>query len=465
MSEPYDLFSSRHPAYRRCLADWRFAYLAYHGGPGFKREHLYRHPAETASSFAERVRRVHYENYVAAVAAEKASILFKRPPYRAGGHPLWQEFNADVDRQGSSRDDFARRCFVMAQIFGWLPVLVDMPPQGETQDRAAPYCVPVLPFDFLNWAADERGRPAWVLIRERRREAEDPFEWPAERERFRLFDRERWQLFETAADPADGVVKLGEGRHGLGCVPVAILYDRRHPTEPVVGLSSLLSVAERCRNILNNNSLIRDIADRCLFPFLAAEDYEGGGERRERRIGTAMMFWYPQGGASPRWIEPDTSAIATLKQLNEIEVRRIWEEANLEGGFAAEQARSGVAHSYEWRRTNDDIAAKARAMEEFERRVDALFGAWLGLEDFRSTISYPRDFSVLAFSSRLAEAQAVFDLPLPDSARRLYLKRFVRELLDNMSPEQAAGVDADIEGMETGEAAEGASTVDGGVGD
>lgn len=447
MSETYDLFSSRHPAYRRSLADWRFVYLAYHGGAGFKREHLYRHPAETAASFAERVRRVHYENYVGAVAAEKTSILFKRPPYRAGDHPLWEEFNADADRQGSSRDDFARRCFVLTQVFGWLPVLVDMPPAGD-EERSAPYCVPVLPFDFVNWAADERGRLAWALMRESRREAEDPFGWPAERERYRLFDRESWHLYETAADPADGVVKIGEGRHGLGRVPVAILYDRRHPTEAVVGVSSLLSVAERCRNILNNNSLIRDIADRCLFPFLAAEDYEGGGERRERRIGTALMFWYPQGGASPRWVEPDTSAIVTLKELNEIEVRRIYEEANLEGGFAAQQARSGVAHSYEWRRTNDDIAGKARGMEEFEQQLDALFGAWLGLKDFRSTVSYPRDFSVTAFGARLAEAEAVFALPLPGSARRLYLRRFVRELLDNMSPEEAEGVEGDIEAME-----------------
>jgi hypothetical protein len=447
MNEKYDLFASRHPLYRVCLPEWRFVHLAYHGGMAFKREHLYRHPAETAVSFAERLRRVHYENYVAAVAEEKAAILFKRPPYRAGDHPLWEEFNADVDRLGGSRDEFARRCFVLAQVFGWLPVLVDMPPAGD-EGRAAPYCVPVLPFDFLNWAADERGRFAWVLMRERRRDAADPFAWPAERERFRLFDTEGWQLFESAADPAEGVVKLAEGRHGLGRVPVAILYDKRHPTENVVGVSSLLSVAERCRNILNNNSLIRDIADRCLFPFLAAEDYQGSGEQRERRIGTALMFWYPQGGSAPCWIEPDTSSIATLKELNEIEVERIYEEANLEGGFAAEQPRSGVAHSYEWRRTNDDIAAKARGMEEFERQLDSLFGAWLGVADFRATVSYPRDFSVLAFSARLSEAQAVFSLPLPDSARRLYLRRFARELLDNMTPGEAEEVDGEIGEME-----------------
>ena len=110
MNQTYDLFSARHPIYRRCLPDWRFVYLAYHGGLDFKREHLFRHPAETASSFAERVRRVHYENYVAAVAEEKAAILFKRPPYRSANRPtpLWHAFNADVDRLGSSRDDFAR---------------------------------------------------------------------------------------------------------------------------------------------------------------------------------------------------------------------------------------------------------------------------------------------------------------------------------------------------------------------
>jgi len=176
------------------------------------------------------------------------------------------------------------------------------------------------------------------------------------------------------------------------------------------------------------------------------------------------MFWYPQGGSYPRWIEPDTSAIATLRALNEIEVRRIYEEAHLHNGHAAEQPRSGVAHSYEWRRTNDDISAKARSLEQFERSIDSLFAAWLGLEQFAidslfaawlglepfdSTVSYPRDFSVLAFSARLSEAKTVFSLPLPDSARRLYLPKIpLRRLIHNLaggdSLHQSAGGEAPL---------------------
>ena len=60
MTDNHDLFAARHPLYRQCLPDWRFVYLAHQGGVAFKREHLFRHPAETATSFAERVRRVHY---------------------------------------------------------------------------------------------------------------------------------------------------------------------------------------------------------------------------------------------------------------------------------------------------------------------------------------------------------------------------------------------------------------------
>ena len=447
MNNSYSFLEARHPLYRQLLPSWRFVYLAYHGGVEFKREHLFRHPAETATSFAERVRRVHYENYVAAVAEEKSALLFKRKPYRSAEHPLWDQFNSDTDRLGSSRDEFARRCFLLAQIFGWLPVLVDLPSADEPDGRKAPYCVPVLPFDFLNWAGDDRGRLSWVLIRERRRDASDPFQPSAERERYRVYDNQNWRLYETAADPADGVVKIAEGAHNLGVVPFAILCDQRHPTEQVIGISSLLSIAERAKNILNNNSLIRDIADRCLFPFLAAEDNQGSGEQKERRIGTAMMFWYPQGGSAPTWIEPDTSAINTLRALNEIEVQRIYAEARLDGGFAQQQPRSGVAHSYEWRRTNDDITAKARSMEHFERRLDRLFALWLDIKDFQATVSYPRDFSVLSFQSRLSEATSVLRLPLPESVLRLYLKRFVPELLDNLPPEQATTINADIDNL------------------
>ena len=448
MTDNYDLFAARHPLYRHCLPDWRFVYLAYQGGVAFKREHLFRHPAETATSFAERVRRVHYENFVASIAEKKTALLFKRPPYRAADHPLWEQLNADADRLGNDRDEFVRRCFLLSQIFGWLPVLVDLPSQDSPDGRSAPYCVPILPFDFLNWASDDRGRLTWILVRERRRDAADPFARPAERERFRIFDTRKWYLYETASDPADGVVLIAEGEHALGRVPVAVLYDRRHPTEPLVGVSTLLSIAERAKTILNNNSLIRDIADRCLFPFLAAEDYQGTGEQRERRIGTALMFWYPQGGSAPQWVEPDTSAISTLRELNEIEVQRIYDEANLDRGFAEPLApRSGVAHAYEWRRTNDDIAAKARSIERFERSIDRLFAAWLDLRRFDSTISYPRDFSVLSFQSRLQEAETVFKLPMPQSARRQYLKRFVPELLDNLPPDSAAEIDSDIDSM------------------
>jgi hypothetical protein len=448
MTKHYDTFTARHPLYRSCLPDWRFAYLAYQGGLDFKREHLFRHPAETAASFAERVRRVHYENYVAAVVEEKAALLFKRPPYRHADHPLWHQFNADIDRLGTSRDDFARRAFILSQIFGFLPVLVDLPPADDPDGRSAPYCVPILPFDLLNWADDDRGRLSWALIRETTRSAPGPDDPPAQRERFRIFDTTSWSLYQTAPDPAGGVVKIAQGDHNLGCVPLAFLYDKPHPTEHAVGLSSLLSIAERAKNILNNNSLIRDIADRCLFPFLAAQDYQGASEQRDRRVGTALMFWYPQGGSAPQWIEPDTSAIQTLRELNELETRRIYAEANLDLGFAEPLSpRSGIAHAYEWRRTNDDIAAKARSLEQFERSLDRLFAAWLNLRDFKSTISYPRDFSVLSFRSRLEEASNVLRLPLPPSALRLYLKRFIPELLDNLPADQAALLDADIDAL------------------
>ena len=409
MQKPEIFFEERHPAYEHYKPLWERIYLAYRGGSAFKEAFLWRYEREGQGDFEERLARCSYENHTQHIIQRFDSLVFRRSAKReatAGKRERWAELNEDIDLRGNAREDFVRNCFHLAQIFGWLPVLIDQTPgraetdQGREEWGIRPFARPILPFSFLNWETNRFGELEWVVIESKGGEPIAPMEEREDITEYRIINRQTTQIWikETKKDKNKKSITeynmKEEISHGLGLVPIAILYDKRIPNESVVGISQVADSVDQSVLLFNYMSYSGELAHKTLFNMLAAPESMDTGEE-SKIVGPAYVFWYPEGAAPPAWVGPPVDSVVTLrKEIQDIR-RNIYRLSELDEGHADEKREelSGVAYSIRRVDTEEKARQLAMNLEAFEEQLDFLMmNAWEGDAKFESEIVYPRRF-------------------------------------------------------------------------
>jgi hypothetical protein len=146
-------------------------------------------------------------------------------------------FVDDIDRQGRDYYQFFDDCRTSAFVYGHTYILVDQPAPTEPIRTAAdeqraglrPYCVEIEPDDMLDWELDATGRPKLILYRVEAADGEDEY---------RLLTTTEWAAYRKVEKE---YVKVSEGIHSLGRVPVVPLFHKRD--HPFVGCSGLNNAA------------------------------------------------------------------------------------------------------------------------------------------------------------------------------------------------------------------------------
>jgi len=360
-----EFFQERHRLYHKYRSAWEKMFFAYKGGEEFKssKRFLWPYEAEAASDWELRSQRAAYENHLRDIIDRRASILFSRKIARdpkGGKRTRWEELNEDIDLRGTPREEFVRKAFMLCQIFGWLPVLVDYYGRGEGEtdkDREElgerPYWVPILPFDFVNWSTGEDGALEWVLIHSKLRDASEPMSPAKTSVQYRLIDRVNTEIWEEHEE-TDG--QTGKSRtsyhmvdeiaHNLGRVPVEILVDLPMPGESIVGHSSLQESTDVSIKMFNLQSCQQDNAYKTLYSQMVAPEDAVTAEERETTVGPSYIFYYNPEASAPQWIAPPTAPVQVLQELIDAQRQRIYELAQLDAGHAEKKKEelSGVAY-------------------------------------------------------------------------------------------------------------------------
>jgi len=487
------LIKRRHPRHSQYYDTWEFLRIAREGGDAWKTRALTLYSSdEDTLDFAARKNRAIGNNHVKHIINEKRNLLFRPGVNRSVVfpeklddplHETWATFCKNIDACGTSRDDFFRKVYGYGTLYSWVGILVDKEKKEKKGGVAAPaitdallirdypYCTIYTPQSILNWSLDKFGSLNWVLLRDIQRDDTDPMAGDSNKqlETYLLWTKTFWRRISVtaaAAKPAKSVYTFGstvasdldmrreitdpgvETPHHLGEVPLVIYVDTEHPDEPLIGDNGTEEVADVSKGILNMGSNLQEQIYNTVFSLCVIK---GGMKNINKisklRLGTRIAISVPSGGGVD-FVSPNPTVVDSIQRWIDHEDRTIYQKAKLKSGFGEEkrpERMSGVAHNWDWRITNDEVADDARVMERVEEAVDHLYGKWQKIEGFKTAIKYARNFSVMSAPESLSLWEQARNSPLPKTAMVELAKQTAKNLLPRLDPEKQAAIDAEAE--------------------
>jgi hypothetical protein len=465
-----ELVKRRHPAYEGRLAHWDFLEATYEGGREWFAGNIFRYIKEGDTEYAERVSRAYRFNHTKQVVDLVDKYLFKMPVARkttdapASVQAFWQR----ATLTGLPMETFAKRISTATSKYGRVWLVVDSTAQeggtitvaDEKAGDVRIYSYIVRPQDMLDISYDDMGEMNWALIREFKRDDEDPYEssgaWIP---RYRLWTRLAWYLFEEQeVRGKKRVVQIDEGNHYLGEVPV-VQADHNFSEESYesAGLIDDIAYLDRANaNYLSNlDAIIQDQTfSQLAMPaqgLLPGEDAYG----KVVDMATKRVFLYNgEAGGKPEYLSPDPRQAQLIltaigKIINEIyhSVGLAGERTQEDNGGGIDNA-SGVAKAYDFEKVNTLLTAKADALEVTEKRLARMVALWAGEEERLSAVEdlvvYPRDFDTRGLYDEFEIGARLSLLSAPDEFRQEQMKSVAAKLFPAASKELAKKLDEAI---------------------
>lgn len=495
MTNIKDMVKIPHPIWTRNALYWNFLLDAYEGGIDYtgaliyqskqqsairsiwryfvngkeqsdqlQSGNLFAHVREKTVDYNRRLQMSYYYNFCAPIIDIYSNHLFK-VPVTAEFKELEGMIKAvgeDIDKIGSSVEEFRKELADKAQICGHCFVIVDSPniPESEVrtlQDqmdrRAFPYLTIHLPQSIINWALDEYGKPYWVLVREcydANKEAGSYDAKNLEQIYYRLWTRIGWELYDV------DYKLIEDGTHPVGEVPIVCVFDKKSlKARNFLGVSSLADIAFIARDVYNSCSELRQILRDQTFAFLAING--SSSEYSELELGVGKGLLYPEGRDVPQYVSPPTSNAEIYFSHIDRQVSKIFQLAKLDSGGVSARVQnpsagpvadqqSGISKAWDFNQTNSALCEKAGNLEDGEMKIWRLVAKWQGNKDFTGTINYPDEFSVSSLKEDLDELEQESRLNLGKTFNLEVRKAIIQKKFPNKKDAEIQKMVDEIEG-------------------
>jgi len=374
--------------------------------------YLERHEKETEDEWQLRRKTAFTLPYPREIVRIYTSTLFRQEVDRSAvTDVLPYSLFEDVDLQAHSAREFLRRAFSLAQVYGWVGVLTDMPPADAVQARTAleqqalgvrPYSRIVLPLRLLYWEREPVTSEFTVALI-----------WED-------VDRYRWWFADRWVDVDHRGQRLAEGAHTFGRIPLDILVCESpdDDEDAPFGVSALADVAPIALHVYQMCSLLEDHERRALFAFLHIErapptNREGGGGSQaakapELHVGSSHYLWVP---GAVKWVEPPASVAREARE------QILWavDEMRRVAGVSTRseesvEAHSGAALAWEYSSRHNAVYERAQHLEDFESRLWRTYGRMLGVDVPLDAVRYPREYAVQPVEAELSEVERLVRL-------------------------------------------------------
>ena len=415
-----DFIDQRNDAFTDREGDYGFLRDAYEGGRVFIEGNLSRHtPRETKADFDRRKAQAVYPNYVRPVLKTYRDHVFKRGEAirRDVEHDGFNAFLTNVDRGETPANVFWSQVGMREMLYGWMGVLVDMPPLPELEreltvtdtEGTLPYFVAVAPSQIVDWSTDAFGALNWVHLMGEREDDADPMEQREKQEVHRLWTREGWAVYDEEGN------LIAEGEHHLGEVP--FVFVRYEPSEvwPMIGSSFMDDFSRMGKAIMNSMSLRHDFLAKNSMQLLTLQltplSDDGGGE--EEIVIRNLLEIPIDATMAPQFIGPDVSGAEFMFRHADDLREQMFYIAMLqspERPQAAEAGESGIAKMIDFEQTNAALTSFADSLEEAETHAARLWFLWQGIEwnpDWE--IDYPDQFNIRSLADDLLMTLQVRD--------------------------------------------------------
>lgn len=440
--------------YRRMAPLYKFYQESYEGGEGYiSSNNLHPHRFEDEEDFEERKKRAYFYNYSAPIANIYNSFLFRDEAERDFGDldqdELFQMFLENADKQGNSYLEVVRDDSLHSSINGIYFWLIDKPTQqastrgDELEGEIFPYIVRINPLDVWDWGVDEFGKLLWIKIREVSSDPEDFVNEDAPIEKFRIWDREKWRLYEIRMEGKDRkAVLVDEAEHPIGEVPVIPVCHYKN--KPMVGLSLLSDIAYINRGVFNWCSLLDEILYRQTFSQLTFPE-DPANPLGDQVLGSARGVGFPPDArVAPHFISPDPAQAQVFMTQIENGVNEIYRIATLRGAVGVVEQSSGVARSYDFILTNNNLSTKALNVQEAEIKALVIWARWQEISEPNVRVEYPRDFEVEAMREEIAKVIEGGTVIPSRTFNQIQKMNLVKRLLPRLDEETLEKIKAEI---------------------
>lgn len=453
------LIERRHPEYAENIDHWDFLEDTYEGGREWFKENIFRYIKEGDTEFADRLARAYRFNHSREVVDLLNKYLFKQVIARneKDAPESVQKFWKKATRNGLGIKDLSRQISKKTSISGRIGVVIDntagktgpvVSKADEKKNGVRTYAYIVGPEQLLDYAFDEDGNLQWVLIAECTRDDADPMSSTGEEiERFRLWTKNDWRLFEEVKEGRKKVVKeIDSGVHGLGIVPV-VLADNIITDEEYCAPALIDDIAYLDRAVANYLSNLDAIIQDQTFSQLAmpAQNVLPGEDNYTKltEMGTKRIFLYDgESNTQPFYLSPDPKQAQMILEV----VNKIISEIYHTVGLAGERTKqdnamgidnsSGVAKAFDFERVNALLAAKADALEVVENKIATIVAKWNGEDLSDDLVSYPDNFDTRGLYDEFDIAARLMLISAPETVRQEQMK----SVLDKLFPQLATAL-------------------------
>lgn len=400
------------------------------------------YPRESAEKFAARAACAVYENHLLQACARFTAYLGRRSPQRQGADgPLTQALIDDADDCGNHLDIFWRHFTLDVKARGAMLLLIDMPAERSDRSmadalggaaRVVPYLAAIAPENVADYTLDERGRFTQIGIN-----AVEDIDGQSVAV-VRRWDARGWAVYR-------GDVLLRGGPHPFGVCPVLPFTENGRAFPQLGGYAQIEALSRR---LYNARSELDEILRSQTFSLLTLQippevpNPAESAKSATATIGTHSLLVHQ--GDTPAFIAPDAGPAQTygarIAELRET-IARIGQELATETGT---QAESGLARKLRFEALNADLATFARAMQDLEARMWALFHRALGLTS-RVQVTWPDDYNISDPAAELDTLLAMQTTGFPEMALAEQRHAIASTLFDRAEPDTQAAIHAAID--------------------
>lgn len=408
---------------------YKLLHDAYYGdGMFYDGSALIKHERESIKNYRRRRKLAYYLNYVGPIVDCSVLPVFNDEIKRDYNDTAkFKMFLDDVDRVGTSLQDFMSRQAVAAKLYGVVYILVNNEAVlGESDadniaNRSLPFLTAIEPKDVIGWHFDERG-----ILKDFSYKGKfyDDDGWHT---RQYVWTTEKWEVRDEHGQ------LLRTGTHNLKRVPIVQWFGRNTDPKRVLPVPEFISIVQTNYHIYHLCSLLNQISDNQTFNILTMQSTGQG--LTDVTIGTNNLLVYPQDTNAPQFIAPDAGpATVLMEQITRL-VSEMYRMSGLNSVIGVESAKSGLAKKWDFERTNKNLVNFSVQCEKAEKAIIALYELWSG-ESIDYVCEYPRDFNVDDVADCLAQAQQAIDLGVGSKTFKLEVaKKVLEAYMPNLPPE------------------------------
>lgn len=421
--------------------------------------YLRRFPREHIDTYNRRIASSTYENHVAPIVDVYNGHLTRRPPQRsttvAAVSAWWQR----ADAAGRDVQAFVEDGLKRAQLYGWSACLFDRPAGEFARAEVATTAQWLEPEEVLDWQHGRDGALDWVRLGTERRERDPVTGAKVEVYDYTIWTRTEWARVVLREEGERYTVDLVDGaEHGLGRVPLAVLYWQRPLSRCLYGISQVNDVVPLTLALFNRRSELTHHIRSAVFALLTVQS-DDPKVFDSLKLGTNNGLRYATNTNAPSFIAPPADIAATIAAECDGLKSSIYEAAKIERPRASASGgdvASGVARAYDFAATEAALLSAVTNLATWEYEAAALVALWdaapvadavvvVTRTTAETTIAYPASFDAAGLARDLGAALDALDPTrvgqmLP-STRRTARVRLARALAPDATPDEAKAIE------------------------